>query len=83
MTKSEETKILSKGIFTGIIEKDVNGNYHCGEFLLDYQMVLRNFNLGDLVTVKTVITNPSDISFNKYSQKSRNFSIANLKPEND
>ena len=82
MTKSEENKILSKGIFTGTIEKDEEGNYNCGAILLDYQMVLRGFNLGDLVTVKTVITNPSDISFAKYPQKSRSFAIANLKSEN-
>ena len=82
MTKSEENKILSKGIYTGIIEKDTDGNYHCGIILLDYQAVLKGFNLGDLVTIKTVITNPSDKSFNKYPQKSRNFAIANLKPEN-
>ena len=82
MTNSESAKILTKGIFTGNLEKDEDGNYHCGDILLDYQMVLREFNLGDLITIKTVITNPSDKSFNKYPQKSRNFAKANLKPEN-
>ena len=82
MTNSETAKILSKGIFTGTIEKDADGNYHCGEILLDYKMVSMNFNLGDLVTIKNVITNPSDISFAKYAQKSKNFAIANLKSEN-
>jgi len=81
MTNSESAKILTKGIFTGNLEKDEDGNYHCGDILLDYQMVLRSFNIGDLITIKTVITNPSDKSFNKYPQKSRNFAIANLKPE--
>ena len=26
-----------KGVYTGIIEKDADGNYFCGEYLLDYQ----------------------------------------------
>ena len=82
MTNSETAKILSKGVFTGNIEIDKDGNYHCGEILLDYKMVSTGFNLGDLVTVKTVITNPSDISFATYAQKSKNFAIANLKAEN-
>ena len=81
MTKSEQEKILKKGIFTGIIEKDADNNYFCGEILLDYHTVLRDFKLGDLVTIKSVIANPSDISVKKYPNKSRNFAIANLKSE--
>lgn len=72
---------MSKGIYTGIIEKDENGNYFCGSILLDYQMVLKGFNLGDTITIKTVITNPSDKSYTTYQQKSRNFAIANNKPD--
>jgi hypothetical protein len=72
---------MSKGIYTGIIEKDTNGNYFCGEFLLDYQMVSKGFNLGDKITVKTSIVNPSDKSYRDYPKKSRNFAIANNKPE--
>ena len=72
---------MSKGIYTGIIEKDENGNYFCGEYLLDYQMVLKGFFLGDEITIKTVIVNPSDKSYNLYPKKSRNFAIANDKPE--
>ena len=79
MTKSEEQKILSKGIYTGIIEKDADNNFYCGAILLDYQMVVSNFAVDDLVTVKSVITNPSDISFKTYPTKSRNFAKANLK----
>ena len=79
MTKSEEQKILSKGIYTGIIEKDADNNFYCGAILLDYQMVVLNFAVDDLVTVKSVITNPSDISFKTYPTKSRNFAKANLK----
>ncbi|MEO0059031.1 MAG: hypothetical protein RLZZ312_678 [Bacteroidota bacterium] len=80
MTKSEEQTILKKGVFTGIIEKDDKNNFFCGQILLDYQMVTKDFKLGDLITVKSVITNPSDISFKLYPTKSRNFAIANLKP---
>jgi len=72
---------MSKGIYTGIIEKDANGNYFCGEYLLDYSMVLKGFNVGDEITIKTVIVNPSDKSYNDYPKKSRNFAIANNKPE--
>ncbi len=72
---------MSKGIYTGIIEKDENGNYFCGEFLLDYQMVSKGFLLGDKITIKTVIVNPSDKSYATYPKKSRNFAIFNNKPE--
>ena len=70
-----------KGLFTGIIEKDENGNFFCGEYLLDYKMVVANFKLGDKITLKTAITNPSDISFKSYEKKSKNFALYNLKPE--
>jgi hypothetical protein len=72
---------MSKGIYSGIIEKDENGNYHCGEFLLDYQMVSKGFLLGDKITIKTVIVNPSDKSYGQYPKKSRNFALYNDKPE--
>jgi hypothetical protein len=72
---------MSKGIYTGFIEKDENGNYFCGEYLLDYQMVLKGFILGDEITIKTVIVNPSDKSYNLYPKKSRNFAFANNKPD--
>jgi hypothetical protein len=72
---------MSKGIYTGIIEKDANGNYFCGEFLLDYQLVSKGFLLGDKITIKTTIVNPSDKSYNDYPKKSRNFDKANDKRE--
>jgi hypothetical protein len=81
MAKSSENSIYSKGIYTGIIEKDENGNYFCGQILLDFKMVAASFTIGDLVTVKAVIVNPSDLTYNKYPQKSKNFALANLKPE--
>lgn len=70
---------MSKGIYTGIIEKDANGNYFCGEYLLDYQMVSKGFNLGDKITIKSFITNPSDKSYADYPKKSREFALFNLK----
>ena len=70
---------MSKGIYTGIIEKDDNGNYYCGEYLLDYQLVAKSFSLGDNITVKSFITNPSDKSYDAYPKKSRNFALANNK----
>ncbi|HSD06205.1 hypothetical protein [Flavobacterium sp.] len=80
MSKSGEQKMLQKGVFTGIMEQDENKNYFCGEYLLDYKMAQKH-NLGDWITIKSVIENPSDISYNKYPKKSRNFDKANNKPE--
>lgn len=68
-----------KGVYTGIIEKDADGNYFCGPYLLDYKYTESNFKLGDEVNIKTVITNPSDRSYNQYNQKSRVFFLANDK----
>ncbi|MCU0351545.1 MAG: hypothetical protein MUF43_12085 [Flavobacterium sp.] len=68
-----------KGVFTGIIEKDENGNFFCGPYLLDYQHVVKNFQLGDKINLKSVIENPSDKSFEKYPKKSRVFFLANDK----
>ncbi|KVV14655.1 hypothetical protein ACRASX_13390 [Flavobacterium sp. TMP13] len=81
MSKEIDPKMLKKGIYTGILEQDENNNFFCGEFLLDYKVAASNFKLGDVITIKTVIENPSDISYNKYPKKSRNFDKANMKPE--
>ncbi len=80
MTKTGEQKMLQKGVFTGIMEQDENKNFFCGEYLLDYKMAQKH-NLGDWITIKSVIENPSDISYNKYPKKSKNFEKANMKPE--
>ena len=68
-----------KGVYTGIIEKDADGNYFCGEYLLDYQYTEKNFKIGDEINIKSVIVNPSDKSYNQYPKKSRNFFLANEK----
>ena len=68
-----------KGVHTGIIEKDADGNYFCGEYLLDYQYTEKNFKVGDEINIKSVIVNPSDKSYNQYPKKSRNFFLANEK----
>jgi hypothetical protein len=80
MTKTSQEKMLLKGIYTGIMEKDENGNFFCGEYLLDYKMA-QSHTLGDFITIKSVIENPSDISYNKYPKKSKNFDKANYKPQ--
>jgi hypothetical protein len=80
MTKTGEQKMLQKGVFTGIMEQDENKNFFCGEYLLDYKIAQRH-NLGEWITIKSVIENPSDISYNKYPKKSKNFDKANMKPE--
>ncbi|MHC5201790.1 hypothetical protein [Myroides sp. LJL119] len=70
---SKETK---KGIFQGIIEKDEQGNYFCGPYLLDYQYTQANFQLGDKVSIKTAVANPSAKSKQKYPKKSLKFFLA-------
>ncbi|HEY4617128.1 MAG TPA: hypothetical protein VIH09_02930 [Flavobacterium sp.] len=81
MTKGAEERMLQKGVYTGIIEKDENNNFFCGEFLLDYKMVMAKHVVGDMITIKSIIENPSDISYNKYPKKSKNFDKANNKPQ--
>ena len=81
MTKASEEKMLQKGVYTGIIEKDENNNFFCGEYLLDYKMVQAKHTVGDWITIKSRIENPSDISYNKYQKKSKNFDKANNKPQ--
>lgn len=80
MTKSTQEKMLQKGVYTGIMEQDENKNFFCGQYLLDYKMA-QKFTLGDWITIKSVIENPSDISYNQYPKKSKNFDKANNKPQ--
>ncbi|WP_294818631.1 hypothetical protein [uncultured Flavobacterium sp.] len=68
-----------KAIYTGTIEKDEAGNYHCGEYLLDYRQVESKFKIGDKITIKSVIENPSDKSYAQYPMKSKEFSLADKK----
>ena len=42
MTKGSEERMLQKGVYTGIIEKDENNNFFCGIYLLDYKMFKQN-----------------------------------------
>lgn len=71
---------MAKGIYTGIIEKDENGNFFCGPYLLDYKKVTGAFTAGEKITIKSVVANPSDKSFAAYPQKSSDFAKANNKP---
>lgn len=70
----KETK---EGLYQGIIEQDEKGNFFCGPYLLDYKMVTAGFQVGDKISIKKLITNPSDISFEKYPKKSVKFTFAN------
>lgn len=80
MTKAAEERMLQKGVYTGIMEKDENNNFFCGVYLLDYKMAQKHA-VGDYITIKSIIENPSDISYNKYPKKSKNFDKANNKPQ--
>ncbi|MBD3582328.1 hypothetical protein [Flavobacterium selenitireducens] len=63
-----------KGIFVGLIEKDDKGNYFSGPYLLDYQYTETNkFKVGDKISIKSAVANPSSASNEKYPKKSRNF----------
>jgi hypothetical protein len=44
-------------------------------------MVQAKHVVGDMITIKSIIENPSDISYNKYQKKSKNFDKANNKPQ--
>jgi len=68
-----------KGVYSGIIEKDEQGNYFCGEYMLDYKHVEEHFSLGDKITIKSVIENPSDKSYHQYPKKSKDFFLFNNK----
>lgn len=70
---SRETK---KGVFQGVIERDADGNYFCGPYLLDYQYTEANFKLGDKISIKSIIANPSFKSREAYAQKSIKFFLA-------
>ncbi|AJA68817.1 hypothetical protein HX045_04755 [Myroides odoratimimus] len=70
---SKETK---KGIFKGAIEKDAKGNYFCGPYLLDYQYTEANFKVGDVISIKKAIANPSNMSREDYPMKSMKFFLA-------
>lgn len=69
---SKETK---EGIYKGIIEKDENGNYFCGPYLLDYKLTVVNFKIGDTVLINTIINNRSDLTLEKYPKKSMKFTL--------
>lgn len=68
-----------KGVYTGIIEQDQEGNYFCGPYLLDYQYTASKFKLGDEINIKSVVANPSGKSHEKYPKKSGDFFLANKK----
>ncbi len=69
---SKETK---EGIYRGVIEKDENGNYFCGPYLLDYKLTVAKFKIGDTVLINSIINNRSDISLGKYPKKSMKFTL--------
>ena len=42
----------NKSIYTGTIEKNENGNFFCGKYLLDYQYKRVNFKIRDEINIK-------------------------------
>jgi hypothetical protein len=53
MTKASEERMLQKGVYTGIMEKDETTFF--GVYLLDYKMAQNT--LGDWITIKSIIEN--------------------------
>ena len=41
-----------KGVYTGIIEQDADGNFFCGPYLLDYKYTVASFKIGDEVNLE-------------------------------
>jgi hypothetical protein len=73
-----------KGVYTGIIGRDEKNNYFCGPYLLDYKYTEANkFSVGDTVSLKSVVANPSHASNEKYPMKSGHFFLANKKSGGD
>ena len=81
MSKSSHENVLPKRVYTGKMEQDENGNFFCGDYLLDYKLASTNHAIGDWITIKSIIENPSDISYDQYPKKSKNFDKANYKEE--
>lgn len=45
--KNMDQLALTKSVYTGVIEQDINHNFFCGEFPFDYKMVVLNHKVGD------------------------------------
>lgn len=69
-------KETREGLYQGVIEKDANGNYFCGPYLLDYKLTETHFRLGDRISLKKVVSNTSAKSFDQYPIKAIKFSLA-------
>ncbi|GGB85225.1 hypothetical protein GCM10007424_26600 [Flavobacterium suaedae] len=72
-----------KAVYTGVIAQDEDGNYFCGEYLLDYKTVAKGFNLNDKITIKSTIENSSDKSNEQYPMKSKDFTLVNKQEGDD
>ena len=72
-----------KGVHTGFIEQDADGNFFCGPYLLDYKLTVSKFKIGDTVLINTIINNRSDISLGQYPKKSMKFTLIVDKTEED
>ena len=64
----------SKLEFVGIIERDVKGNYFCGDFLLPFKRVEEGYNLGDKIQIFEFVKNEDDRTKNYYSKFAKKFS---------
>lgn len=51
VASNSESNITDSEPITGIIEQDEKGNYHCGEYILNYTYTQANFNLGDNIQI--------------------------------
>ena len=51
VASNSESNTSNSEIIVGIIERDENGIFHCGEYILNYTYTQANFNLGDNIQI--------------------------------
>jgi len=63
-------------LYKGLIEQDANGNYYCGEYLLNYKYIEANYKLGDEIEIleSSLNNNPrTNIYYQKYANSCRKY----------
>jgi hypothetical protein len=74
MTKANVKKDVTKG--TELLKKMKTTTF-CGEYLLDYKMATKS-NVGDMVTIKSIIENPRTSKYNNTQRSQRPLTTAKL-----
>ena len=64
---------INKNIFEGVISQDINGNYHCEHYYLNYNFVHDNYNVGDKILITQESLNTNQKTMNDYSHYASKF----------